>query len=204
MDADNDNSYQVMVMGEAGGQTDRLNVTVNVINEDEDGVATLWADANTELTVPPQVGDTITGAVMDPDGNPGDTPPIAMDTTITNVDWKWSMSDMMEGTYTPIADATDAAYMVTAADAEMYLKAMATYTDGEGSGKMEEVMTMMVGAEAGTSTTGSVVGDRYDTNPKDGMIDGDEALDALVEYFDGEANAPTGAEIVELLALYFG
>ena len=207
MDAGTDNSYQVTIMASASGQTDRINVTVNVMNEDEDGVATLWADANTELTVPPQVGDTITGAVMDPDGNPGDTPPIAMDTTITNVDWRWSMSDMMEGTYTPITGATDAAYMVMAADAEMYLKAMATYTDGEGSGKMEEVMTMMVGAEP--TEPDMTLLETYDTSDgaggePDGSIDKDEYLAALSHYLFGTDDGGTLSkdDYLEILSLY--
>ena len=199
-DAGTDNSYEVTIMVSAGSETDRLNVTVNVVNEDEDGVATLWADATTALTMPPQVGDTITGAVMDPDGNPGDTPPIAMDTTITNVDWKWSMSDMMEGTYTPIVGATDAAYMVTTADAEMYLKAEATYTDGEGSGKMEEVMTMMVGAEAvePMETALSMYDDPANGGNGNGIIDRDEYQAAAEHYLRDTIEKETYQEIAEL------
>ena len=52
-------------------------------------MVTLWAGTDA-LTMAPQVGDTITGAVMDPDGNPGDMLPIAMDTTINDVTWQWS------------------------------------------------------------------------------------------------------------------
>ena len=60
-----DNMYMVTVMAEAGGEMDMMDVTVTVTNVDEPGEVTLWA-GTVALTMPPQVGDTITGAVMDP------------------------------------------------------------------------------------------------------------------------------------------
>ena len=77
------------------GTSAMISMTITVTNEDEPGRVTLWA-GTVALTMAPQVGETITGAVMDPDGNPGDMPPIAMDTTITDVTWRWSrtMDDM--------------------------------------------------------------------------------------------------------------
>ena len=199
MDTGGDNGYQLMVMASAGGQTDRVNVTVNVVNEDEDGRATLWV-GTVALTTPPQVGQELTGLVEDSDGNPGDTMPIAMYTKITNVDWQWSMSDMMEGTYTPIAGATDAAYMVTAADAEMYLKAEATYTDGEGSGKMEEVTTMMVGAEPTEpmETALSMYDAVENGGNGNGSIDRDEYQAAAEHYLRDTIEKETYQEIAEL------
>ena len=44
-----------------------ITVTVTVTNVEEPGMVTLWAGTDA-LTMAPQVGDTITGAVMDPDG----------------------------------------------------------------------------------------------------------------------------------------
>ena len=66
----------------------------------------------------PQVGDTITGLVMDPDG------------TVTGEMWQWSRTmdtaDMI-GSWMDITDATNDAYMVMAGDTGHYLRVMATY-----------------------------------------------------------------------------
>ena len=140
-----DNMYQVTVKAEAGGEMDMMDVTITVTNVDEPGMVTLWAGTDA-LTMAPQVGETITGAVMDPDGNPGDMPPIVMDTTINDVTWQWAKTktpDMMES-WMPITDATDAAYTVMDADEGYHLRATAMYADGEGMGKMASMPTMMV------------------------------------------------------------
>ena len=60
----------VTVKAEAGGEMDMMDVTVTVTNVDEPGMVTLWASPTVALTVPPQVGDTITGAVMGPGRRP--------------------------------------------------------------------------------------------------------------------------------------
>ena len=75
-----DNMYMVTVMAKAGGEMDMMDVTVTVTNVEEMGEVTLWA-GNVALTVPPQVGDTITGAVMDPDNTDDDA---------TVESWQWS------------------------------------------------------------------------------------------------------------------
>ena len=93
--------------------------------------------------------------------------------------------------------------MVMAADAEMYLKAEATYTDGEGSGKMEEVMTMMVGAEPvepvepvePDAIVGDLDGDRN--------IDTGEMLAAIGQYFQDPPGL-TLSQMLTLIGLYFG
>ena len=132
-------SYMVTVTASDGSASDSIDVMVMVTNVEEMGEVTLWAGMDA-LTMAPQVGDTITGAVMDPDGNPGDMPPIAMDTRITAANvtsWQWAKSmtpDMMDS-WMPITGATDAAYMVMEGDNGYYLRATASYTDGEGSDK---------------------------------------------------------------------
>ena len=149
-DADTDNIYMVTVKAAAGGEMDTHAVTITVTNVDEMGRVTLWAGTDA-LTMAPQVGDTITGAVMDPDGNPGDMLPIAMmDTTINDVTWQWAKTktpDMMES-WMPITGATDAAYMVTEGDTGYHLRVMATYTDAAGTDMAMEdsPATMMVTA----------------------------------------------------------
>ena len=57
---------------------DTHDVMVMVTNVDEMGEVTLWAGTDA-LTMAPQVGDTITGAVMDPDGG--------VDRRVT---WQWA------------------------------------------------------------------------------------------------------------------
>ena len=65
-------SYVVTVTAsDSGGLSDSIDVTITVTNVDEMGEVTLWASATDALTMAPQVGETITGAVMDPD-NPDD------------------------------------------------------------------------------------------------------------------------------------
>ena len=73
-----DNMYMVTVMAEAGGEMDMMDVTVTVTNVEEMGEVTLWASETDPLTMAPQVGDTITGAVMDPDGG------------VTGEAWQWA------------------------------------------------------------------------------------------------------------------
>ena len=147
MDADMDNVYMVTIMADDGTYMDTHDVMVMVTNVDEMGEVTLWAGMDA-LTMAPQVGDTITGAVMDPDGNPGDMPPIAMDTTINDVTWQWSrtMDTADMSSWMDIEDATGAAYMVTADDVGYYLRVMATYTDAVGTDMAMEYSpaTMMV------------------------------------------------------------
>ena len=88
------------------------------------GEVTLWAGTDAPLTMAPQVGETITGAVMDPDGG------------VTGETWQWSrtMDTADMNSWMDIQDATAGAYMVTADDTGYYLRVMATYTDADGHG----------------------------------------------------------------------
>ena len=85
-------------------------------------MVTLWAGADA-LTMAPQVGETITGAVMDPDGG------------VTGETWQWSrtMDTADMSSWMDITGATAAAYMVTEGDTGYYLRVMATYTDAAGT-----------------------------------------------------------------------
>ena len=86
----------------------------------------------------PQVGDTITGAVMDPDGG------------VTGESWQWSRTTTpaMMDSWMDIAGETNAAYTVTEGDTGYYLRVMATYTDAVGTDTAMEysMPTMMVTA----------------------------------------------------------
>ena len=132
-----DNMYMVTVMAEAGGEMDMMDVTVTVTNVEEMGEVTLWA-GNVALTVPPQVGDTITGLVKDDDDG------------VTGESWQWSRTttpDMM-ASWMDIDGETNVAYTVMEGDTDYYLRVMATYTDAVGTDMdmAYSMPTMMVGA----------------------------------------------------------
>ena len=134
---------------------------------EEMGEVTLWASATEALTMAPQVGDTITGAVMDPDGG------------VTGESWQWARTTTpaMMDSWMDIAGETNAAYTVTEGDTGYYLRVMATYTDAVGTDTAMEysMPTMMVGAEAGDPLFG------YDTSGN-GRIDKDELAKAVLDY----------------------
>ena len=83
-----------------------------------------------------QVGETITGAVVDEDGG------------VTGEMWQWSrtMDTADMSSWMDITGATDADYMVTAGDTGYHLRVMATYTDAAGMDMAYSMPTMMVGA----------------------------------------------------------
>ena len=189
MDADTDNTYMVTVKASHGTGNamvmDAQDVMVMVINMEDDGMVTFWRDDADATTAEIVLGDELTAAVMDPDGNPGDTPPIAADTVITAATWQWAMhaggsmpADDSTG-WTDITGATNAAYTVAAADVGMYLRATAMYDDGHGTGKM--AMEMTAGAVVAEATPMTPIGERYDTD-KSGRIDKDELANAVYDY----------------------
>ena len=160
------NTYVVEVTAtDPSGASDMITVTVNVTNVGEE--VTLWASATEALTMAPQVGDTITGAVMDPDGG------------VTGESWQWARTTTpaMMDSWMDIAGETNAAYTVTEGDTGYYLRVMATYTALVGTDTATEysMPTMMVGAEAGDPLFG------YDTSGN-GRIDKDELAKAVFDY----------------------
>ena len=129
-------TYSVTVAAsDSGGLSASIDVMVMVTNVDEMGEVTLWAGMDA-LTMAPQVGDTITGAVMDPDGG------------VMVESWQWArtMDTANMNSWMDIEDASVAAYMVTADDTGYYLRVMATYTDAAGTDMAMEysMPTMMV------------------------------------------------------------
>ena len=95
-----------------------LAVTITVENVEEPGVVTIspprgWVDVTTQFNA----------ALSDDDG------------AITGTTWQWARSPNGRSRWTDIASATLDSYTVTADDANQYLRATASYTDGQGSGK---------------------------------------------------------------------
>ena len=176
-------SYMVTVTAtDPDSASDMITVTITVTNEEEMGEVTLWAGMDA-LTMAPQVGDTITGAVMDPDGG------------VTGETWQWAKTktpDMMDSW---MGIGTGGMYTVIDDDAGYYLRATAMYDDGEGMGKMASEQTMMVGAMAAEMT----LLDRYDKN-NSGRIDKDELADGVFDY--NVEQTLSKDELVELIFSY--
>ena len=62
----------------------------------------------------------------------------SVDASTHSVTWQWSKADTGPGTYSDIDGATMASYTLVVEDLEKFLKATATYTDAQGSGKTVE------------------------------------------------------------------
>ena len=174
-DAGANNEYVVAVRATSGAggraRTATRTITVTVVNVDEMGTVTLSSTA-------PQVGAAIIASVTDPDG------------VVTGETWQWARS--ADGS-TGWADtgATSAAYTPVQADEDNYLRATASYTDGEGSGKSAEA----VSDNAVPAVSAGVPGD---TN-NDGMIDKPEVIAAFRAYIGGDIDKP---EIIEIFRQY--
>ena len=122
LDFETRSSYSVRVTAtDPSGETDFVDVTIEVVNIDEEGVAAL--DSST-----PVLGTLLTASLSDPDKD------------VEDVSWLWQRSQD-ESTWTPIADVSLAAYTVVRDDQGSWLKAVATYTDGHGSDKTAEAET---------------------------------------------------------------
>ena len=111
------NTYAVMVQAGDGGATPAiLAVTVEVTNVDEPGTVTL-------SNLQPEAGVELTASITDPDN-----------VTANSLTWQWESSSV-GSTWTEIADATNAAYSPVDGDVGNMLRAIASYTDGEGEDK---------------------------------------------------------------------
>ena len=102
--------------------------TVGAVLADDDGMVTL---SQTQ----PAIGDTITATLTDPDGR------------ITNTIWQWERSEDGESGWVDISGANRATYTVVAADVGNYLRASASYDDGDGTGKSAEGLISMTVVE---------------------------------------------------------
>ena len=190
LDQGTKSTYTVTVRAtDRDGLSDTITVTITVTEAEEQmGEVTLWASASVPLTMAPQVGETITGAVMDPDGGE------------MVESWKWARSMNMTD-WDEITGATDATYMTVAMDEGYYLRVMATYTDAVG---MDTAMVysmptlMVVGAEAGDTLL-----ERYDDGD-DGWIQLEEARVAVGDYFLNPKGSKLSLEDArKVVGLYF-
>ena len=171
---------------EGSGKTaESPSVMVTVADVDEPGTVTLWVGTDA-LTGPAIVGEELTGLVVDSDGS------------VTDQSWQWMKADSAAGQFADIIGATSASYTPVEADASMYIKVMATYTDAEGSGKTAESPSVMVQVEAAPMT----LLERYDAD-NSGRIDKDEAIQAINDYLFGVgADRISKDEAIQVINLY--
>ena len=103
---------------------DTIDVTINLINEDDPGTVTLSGDFQGGFAVTATLGG-------DEDGTP------------TNVTWQWSRGNTASGPFTDISGATSASYTPVRADEGKFLRATASYTDPQGPNKSAEGVSPM-------------------------------------------------------------
>ena len=115
-DSDRDNRYEIMVVARSGNVRDELDVTVDVLNADEEGAVAL---SPTRVNV----GARITATLTDPDG------------TTSQISWDWGRSRNGTSGWSVIPGATSRSYIPTTEDGGYYLRATAVYTDPEGAEK---------------------------------------------------------------------
>ena len=130
-DADKDNTYSVNVVVSDGPNTAMKAVTVDVTNVEEEGMVTLSA-------LQPESGTELTATLTDPDSLDDPADDVVGPAMLT---WQWARSTSMSGSFANIANATSATYSPVDGDNNFYLRAMASYTDEEGSSKTAMVVS---------------------------------------------------------------
>ena len=144
-----DSIYEVMV--EATDETANMrgkHVMVEVTNVEEPGKVTLSA-------LRPQSATLFTASLTDPDGSP------------TGTTWQWAKAGSKNGSYTDIEEkANSADYKPVDDDIDSYLRATASYTDGEGSDKS----AMMVSDYAVQAIRGANVAPAFPADDPDTLV----------------------------------
>ena len=114
-DYEEQSSYSVTVRAAAGSHTVDKVVTVNIQNVEEPGAIDL-------STVQPQEGTALTVTLDDDDGPTGTT-------------WQWRRTSSRGSAGAVITNADSRSYTPAADDVGSYLRAVASYDDGHGTGK---------------------------------------------------------------------
>ena len=116
-------SYSVIVTAtDPAGASHGIIVTITVGNVEEPGTVTL-------SSTQPIEGTPLTATLDDPDNVSG------------SVTWSWERSQNRNSSWTLISGETSATYTPVAADETRFLRATASYTDGEGSGKSAQAVS---------------------------------------------------------------
>ena len=131
--------FKVLVAAYDGiEEIDVARIGIYVINEDEDGEAMVIPDR-------PDVGWPVTASLTDPDGEERE------------IRWQWLLGKSPQGKFEPIFGANSTSYTPQSDDLGMYLKALALYSDGEGSLKTAQMVSQdVVGPDLNASDACSV------------------------------------------------
>ena len=124
LDYETQDTYTVTVIATASsGATDRITVTINVANVNEPGnVALYWNH--------PRVDAPLKATLTDPDGD------------VSGITWRWHRSSNGSAPWTAISGAAADSYTpVGGNDLRKYLRATASYTDGEGGSKTAQTVS---------------------------------------------------------------
>ena len=180
LDYETKDTYSVTVTAsDSGGLSDSIDVTITVTNVDEPGAVNLSSQA-------PVVGIALTASLADDDDE------------ITEMTWQWASLDAMDGTFTPIEGATSSIYTPVAGDVGKHLRATASYTDGEGSGKSERATSANMVTAADTRDPLLA---EYDPNA-DGVIEKADMRRAVGLFF-GPQPTLSRADMRRLVGIYF-
>ena len=126
-DADQNKEFRVVVEAFDETVTTAYHVTITITNVDEAGAVTFDS-------LQPQVSTALTANIEDPDGG------------VSSAAWQWQTFENPITKWADIAGATQQAYMPVEADVGKYLRATASYTDAEGSGKSAQGLVTAVRA----------------------------------------------------------
>ncbi len=112
-------------------------VTISVVDVEEDGRVSLSPSS-------PQVGETMTASVTDPDNyTPLDNLGLILTSAVES--WTWERSDNSDGPWVTIANISTAGYSPVVADKGQYLRATAVYSDRRGLAKTAGEVSGVVG-----------------------------------------------------------
>ncbi len=114
-DYENQQSYTVRVQANDGGTTGHFDITINITNVEEAGTVTLSKSQ-------PRVESPLNATLRDPDGS------------VSEVTWTWESATSTDS-WATISGATSTSYTPDEADVGKFIRATASYTDPEGSGK---------------------------------------------------------------------
>ena len=120
-DYEDGNRHSPIVRAVAGSHTVNKTVTVNIQNLEEPGTISL-------STVQPQEGTSMSAELVDDDGPTGTT-------------WQWYRTSSRGSTGSEITNADLRVYIPDADDVGSYLRAVASYDDGHGTGKTADVVS---------------------------------------------------------------
>ena len=112
------NRYAVTVRASDGKLATDAAITINIINEDEEGSVTLSTNS-------PRARIPLTARLTDPDGG------------VTALTWQWA-SSTDQSNWTDIFGATSQTFSPEDSDVNRYLQATAYYTDAQGVSKSAE------------------------------------------------------------------